>query len=91
MSIWREFRDNLSDRDYLRWRRKRRFVRLLLAIISVIVLSPVLIIYQLFQIRSTLGFVFLVGCVLCLLAIYRAFGWIGRPYVPPSRDVTRPP
>ena len=82
MDVWQNFR----DRDYLRWRRKRRLVRLLRVVVTMILLSPIITIYKIFQIRSTLGFVFLVGCVLFLLAIYRALGLIGRPYVPPDRD-----
>jgi hypothetical protein len=71
------------DRDYLRWRRKRRLVRFFLTIVTLVLLSPILAIYQFFNIRSTLGFVFLVVCVLVLLGIYRMLGLIGRPYVPP--------
>ena len=71
------------DRDYLRWRRKRRLVRFFLTIVSLILLSPILAIYEFFKIRSPLGFVFLVVCVLALLGIYRMLGLIGRPYVPP--------
>lgn len=89
MSIWGEFRDRITDRDYLRWRRKRLLVRFLLIILSMIVLSPIIVIYQVFDIRSALGFVCMGGCVLFLLAIYRALGWIGRPYIPPSRDIDR--
>ena len=74
------------DRDYLRWRRKRRFVRLLLTVVTLVLLSPILILYQVFQVRSPLGFVFLVCCVLALLGIYRALGLLGRPYVPPGND-----
>ena len=83
MDIWQNFR----DRDYLRWRRKRLLVRFLLIVVSMVLMSPVLALYGYFQIRSTLGFIFLAGCVLFLLAIYRALGLIGRPYVPPGDDL----
>ena len=87
MSGWRELRNRFTDRDYLRWRRKRRLTRFLLTILSLVVLSPIIALYQIFQIRSALGFAVLVGCVLFLLAIYRALGLIGRPYVPPAEIV----
>lgn len=82
MDIWQNFR----DRDYLRWRRKRRFVQLLLIALTMVLLAPIMAIYEYFQIRSALGFIFLAGCVLFLLAVYRALGLLGRPYVPPSND-----
>jgi hypothetical protein len=87
MGMWRIFRDNVSDRDYLRWRRKRKLIRLALTILSLVLLSPIITIYQVFEIRSALGFVFLVVCVLFLLAIYRALGWIGQPYIAPTAEV----
>lgn len=80
VDIWQNFR----DRDYLRWRRKRRFVRLLLMAVTMVLLAPILAIYEYFKIRSTLGFIFLAGCVLLLLAVYRALGLLGRPYTPPD-------
>ncbi|HJT34991.1 MAG TPA: hypothetical protein VJ783_23385 [Pirellulales bacterium] len=80
MDIWQNFR----DRDYLRWRRKRRFVRLLLTAVTIVLLAPILAIYEYFKIRSALGFIFLAGCVLFLLAVYRALGLLGRPYRPPD-------
>ena len=51
-----------------------------------VLLSPLMAVYEYFQIRSTLGFLFLGGCILVLLAIYRALGLIGRPYIPPPQD-----
>jgi hypothetical protein len=48
-----------------------------------ILLAPVLLLYEWFHIRSNWGFAFLVFCVLVLLGIYRMLGWIGRPYQPP--------
>lgn len=83
MTIWQEWRDRITDRDYLRWRRKRLFIRFLLIILSMVLLSPVIVVYKVFDIRGTFGFLFMAGCVLFLFAIYRALGWIGRPYVPP--------
>ena len=80
--MWERFR----DRDYLRWRRKRLLVRFLLTIVTLVLLSPLLAIYEYFKIRSTLGFVFLGVCILVLFAIYRMLGLIGRPYVPPPQD-----
>jgi hypothetical protein len=65
-------------------------VRFALTILTLVLLSPVIAIYQFFQIRSTLGFVFLVACVLFLLGIYRVLGLIGRPYVPPPRNLNGP-
>jgi hypothetical protein len=82
LGMWERFR----DRDYLRWRRKRLLTRFLLTIVSLILLSPLIAVYQFFQIRSTLGFIFLFACVLVLLAINRALGLIGRPYVPPGNN-----
>lgn len=58
----------------------------LLTIVTLVLLSPIIALYQVFQIRSVFGFVFMACCVLCLLAIYRALGLIGRPYVPPAYD-----
>lgn len=82
--MWQEFHDRLTNRDYLRWRRKRMFMRLLLTVVTLLLLSPIIAIYEIFHIRSTLGFIVLIGCVLFLLAIYRALGLIGRPYIPPK-------
>ncbi|HET6879356.1 MAG TPA: hypothetical protein VFI31_04345 [Pirellulales bacterium] len=48
--------------------------------------APIIAIYEIFDIRSTLGFVCMGGWILFLLAIYRALGFIGRPYVPPGSD-----
>ena len=79
--------ERLRDREYLRWRRKRLLVRFLLTIVTLVLLAPILAIYQYFQIRSALGFAFLVVCVLALLGIYRALGLIGRPYSPPQDDI----
>lgn len=86
MNIWREWRERIMDRDYQRWRRKQMLVRFGLIILSMVLLSPVIAIYQFFDIRSTLGFICMGVCVLFLLAVYRMLGLIGRPYVPPSRD-----
>jgi hypothetical protein len=80
--MWEQFR----DRDYIRWRRKRRLVQFVLTIVTLVLLSPLLALYQYFQIRSAFGFVFIAGCVLSLLAIYRALGLLGRPYVPPAYE-----
>lgn len=77
---------NSLDRDYIRWRRKRRLTHFLLTIVTLVLLSPIIALYQIFQIRSMFGFVFMACCVLGLLAIYRALGLIGRPYVPPAYD-----
>jgi len=83
VDIWQNFR----DRDYLRWRRRRKLVRLLLIVLTMVLLSPILAIYQKFQIRSVLGFIVLGCCILFLLAVYRALGLIGKPYVPPNREL----
>lgn len=80
--MWERFR----DRDYIRWRRKRRLVQFILTIVTLVLLSPILAAYQYFQIRSAFGFIFLAGCVLFLLAIYRVLGLIGRPYIPPGYE-----
>ena len=85
--MWQAFR----DRDYLRWRRKRRLVHFLLTIVTLVLLSPMIALHQIFQIRSVFGFIFMAGCVLCLLTIYRALGLTGRPYVPPGDDDSRQP
>lgn len=89
MSIWQEWRERVMDRDYRRWRRKRLLVRFGLIILSMVLLSPVIAIYEYFDIRSTLGFICMGCSVLFLLGIYRLLGWIGRPYVPPRRDEPR--
>jgi hypothetical protein len=82
MYIWQNFR----DRDYLRWRRKRLLIRFMLVIVTMVLSSPVIAIYEYFDIRSTLGFICMGGWILFLLAIYRALGLIGRPYVPPGNE-----
>ncbi len=54
--MWQAF----PDRDYLRWRRKRRLTHFLLTIVTLVMLSPILALYQVFQIRSALGFILLI-------------------------------
>ena len=78
MDLWQNFR----DRDYLRWRRKRRLIRFLLIILTMVLVSPLIAISEIFQIRSNLFFFVMVAYVLFLFAIYRALGLIGRPYIP---------
>lgn len=78
MDLWQNFR----DRDYLRWRRKRRLIRFLLIILTMVLVSPLIAISEIFQIRSNFFFFVMVAYVLFLFAIYRALGLIGRPYIP---------
>lgn len=91
MGRWEDYQsrvaDNfalLKDRDYMRWRRKRRLVRLGLVVLSMVLLSPLLLVFRGFQVRSVLGFACLLGSVCILLMIYRLLGWIGRGYTPPA-------
>lgn len=78
MDLWQNFR----DRDYLRWRRKRRLIRFLLIILTMVLVSPLIAISEIFHIRSNFFFFVMVAYVLFLFAIYRALGLIGRPYIP---------
>jgi hypothetical protein len=93
MGWWYEYRTTLKDRDYWRWRRRRRLVRVGLVILTMILLSPLLVLLKLFDVRSFLSFACVLVSVLVLLAIYRLLGWIGRGYTPPlvpaSRSDTR--
>jgi hypothetical protein len=87
---WQHYRKTVWNADYIRWRRRRRWVRLGLAVLTLVLLSPVLLLYEWFHIHSNWGFAFLVFCVLVLLGIYRMLGWIGQTYRPPV-DENSPP
>jgi hypothetical protein len=94
---WRNYWRTVWSPDYLRWRRRRRWVRLGLIALTMLLLAPVELLAELFQVQKSTWFFFvLLFCVLFLLAIYRMLGWIGRPYCPPAEpnppgaDASRP-
>jgi hypothetical protein len=87
---WRNYKKTIWNPDYLRWRARRRWVSLGLLILTLILLSPVLYLYERFDVHSAWGLIFLGFCVLVLFVIYRMLGWTGQRYRPPA-DNDRPP
>jgi hypothetical protein len=80
---WRKRWKTAWSPDYLRWRTRRRWVSLGLLFLTLILLSPIIFIYQHFNVRSAWGLVFVGFCVFVLFAIYRLLGWTGQRYRPP--------
>lgn len=91
MGMWEDYQTSvqqrmamLQDPGYLSWRRRRRLISLGLVILTVVLVSPLLLVLQFFQVRSILGFACIGVSVALVLVFYRVLGWAGRPYTPPA-------
>jgi hypothetical protein len=79
-----ETKRRFTDRDYMRWRMKRRLIRFGLVILTLILLSPLIIVLKAVNAPPAVAMGVTVVGILTAMGLYAIVGMFGRPYEPPT-------
>ena len=78
-----ETKRRFTDRDYMRWRMKRKLIRAGLVLLTLILLAPAIMVLKLVNAPPAAAFGVTAVGVVFLIVMYSIVGMFGKPYEPP--------